>query len=264
MDPVGPLAVSHPCELPVPLASPSWRTLSKSWTDYSAILPRTKHNSKVNCRTLVIVVAAPVMLIGCGRSAPDSGRAPVPPLQFTAKVEVPPSLAPTDLALISGKERLQVGDSLEKAARVLPSPVGAFGLKDLPPGFGQAFRARGFETRDDGLGLILVDNRVALAMRRVENVSVEAIEEVVKTYIRQFGEPDESISGARIEYRFWRKEDQRLMLCTAPDRAEPARFDVTVAVGVISLMDALRMSYPAAREDRAMAERALPGLRHPG
>lgn len=200
---------------------------------------------------------------GCSRSEPVAQKATVPPIRFGGKVEVPSSLAPTDLALISESGRLRVGDSLEEAGRAFPPPD-SFGLKELPPGFGTGFRARGFETRDEGLGLILVDNRVAIAVRREENVKVERIEDVVKSFVRQFGEPDESVSGARIEYRFWNKEDQRLMLCTAPDRADPTHFDVTMAVGVMTLMDALRMSYPMAREDRAMAERALPGVRHPG
>ncbi len=211
---------------------------------------------------LLLLVAA-LLGGGCSRSEPVAQKATVPPIRFGGKVEVPSSLAPTDLALMSENGRLRVGDSLEEAGRTFPPPD-AFGLKELPPGFGTGFRARGYETREEGLGLILVDNRVAIAVRREENVNADKIEEVVKAFVRQFGEPDESVSGARIEYRFWNKEDQRLMLCTAPDREDPTHYDVTMAVGVMTLMDALRMSYPMAREDRAMAERALPGVRHPG
>lgn len=202
--------------------------------------------------------------MGCSRSEPVAQKPTIPPIRFGTKVEVPSSLAPTDLGLMGESGSLRVGDSLEEASRVFPSPQNAFGLKELPPGFGPTFKARGFETREEGLGLILVDDRVAVAIRREENVNGEKVEEVTKAFVRQFGEPDESVTGARIEYRFWNKEDQRLMLCSAPDREDPTHYDMTMAVGVSNLMDALRMSYPMAREDRAMAERALPGLRHPG
>lgn len=205
-----------------------------------------------------------LVIAGCSKQpAPVATKTP-PPIRFAGKVDVPNSLAPTDLGILNDGAPVRVGDSLEDANRAFPAPQDIFGLKELPPGFGSGFRARGFETPRDGLGLILVDNRVAVAMRRIEDVSADAAKEAVRRYVAEFGDASESVSGARIEYRFWSKEDQRLMVCTAPDRKEPSRFDVTVAVGVSTLMDALRMSHASAREDRAIAEKALPGLRHPG
>jgi hypothetical protein len=201
---------------------------------------------------------------GCSKQATPVVKNSPAPIRFAGKVEVPDSLAPTDLGILNDGNLLRVGDSLEDANRVFPAPQDIFGLKELPPGFGSGFRARGYETPREGLGLILVDNRVAVAMRRIEDVSADTAKDAVRRYVAEFGEPSESVSGARIEYRFWSKEDQRLMVCTAPDRKEPSRYDVTVAVGVSTLMDALRMSYASAREDRAIAEKALPGLRHPG
>lgn len=209
-------------------------------------------------------LVAATLVAGCSQEPATAAKPTVPPIRFGGKVEVPTALAPTDLALLSDEGRLRVGDSMDDASRVFPSPERAFGLKDLPPGFGSGFRARGYESAQDGLGLILVDNRVALAVRRLENVSFDAAQSAAKRFITEFGEAEESVSGARIDYRFWTKEDQRLMVCTAPDRTDPTRFDVTMAVGTAKIMDALRMSYPSAREDRAMAERVMPGLRHPG
>lgn len=205
-----------------------------------------------------------LVLAGCSKTPAPVAKNTPPPIRFAGKVAVPNSLAPTDLGILNDGTLLRVGDSLEDANRAFPAPQDIFGLKELPPGFGSGFRARGFETPREGLGLILVDNRVAVAMRRLEDVSVDAAKEAVRRYVAEFGDATESVSGARIEYRFWTKEDQRLMVCTAPDRKETSRFDVTVAVGVSTLMDALRMSHASAREDRAIAERALPGLRHPG
>lgn len=234
------------------------------WTDYSANLPRTKHNSVVNRNTRILAALIAVSLAGCGAPPQSPATSVAPPIRFPGKVAAPESLAPTDLALFSDTGRLRVGDSLEEATRVFPSPHGMVGPKELPPGFGPEFRARGYETREEGLGLILMDNRVAIALRRLENLEFPAVQEIVANFKENFGEAQESVSGARIDYRFWSKEDQRLMLCTAPDRNDPTRFDVSMAVGPTSLMDALRMSYPAAREDRAVAERTLPGLKHPG
>ncbi len=234
------------------------------WTDYSANPAQTTHNSKVNRNTWAFTGLIAISLSGCGSPQPVAKTPAAPPIRFAGKVTPPESLAPTDLALFSETGRLRVGDSLDEATRVFPSPHGMVGPKELPPGFGQEFRARGFESREEGLGLILMDNRVALALRRLENRAFPEVQDLVAEFKVSFGEAQESVAGARIEYRFWEIEDQRLMLCTAPDKNDPTRFDITMAVGPINLMDALRMSYPAAREDRAVAERTLPGLRHPG
>lgn len=201
---------------------------------------------------------------GCSKPPAPVAKTTPPPIRFAGKVPVPNSLAPTDLGILNDGNLLRVGDSLEDANRAFPAPQDIFGLKELPPGFGTGFRARGYETPREGLGLILVDNRVAVALRRVEDISADAANESLRRYVEEFGDASETVKGARIEYRFWSKEDQRLMVCLAPDRKEPTRFDVTVAVGVSTLMDALRMSYASAREDRAIAEKALPGVRHPG
>lgn len=187
---------------------------------------------------------------GCG--APAS-KATVPK-QPELVVADPGPLNAGDLALLDGAERLRIGDSPEDAERAFPVPANAFPFKDLPRMFAGQYRARGFETATMGFGAIYFENRLACAVHRQENVSAGEVQAIVRSYIAAFNEPDQMLPKGSIQYWFWSRDSERLMICSVPDREQVLRYDITIGLGVPTVMDALRMSYARAKEDQAIGE----------
>ncbi len=222
--------------------------------------PTLAHNRTVR---KVWILGLAVIAVGCG-GGDSANKAGSPAPSTVASVAPPSSLAPTELALFEGPAKVKVGDSADDADKAFPMPPGAFPFKEIPAGFQGDYRARGYDTSRDGFGVILYDNRVALAMRREENLTSGEITETFKEYQSAYGDPHDAVLGARIQYWFWEAEGQRLMLCAVPDSRDSSRIDLTIAVGDHVVMDALRMNIGSAREDRAAAEKALPAIRHPG
>lgn len=208
---------------------------------------------KARWTSLVLLLA----LAGCG-SSPGTVTMPKAPVK-APDIEAPPSLAPTQLMMIVGQERLKVGDSAEDADRAFPSPPGAFSVKELPERFGGLYRARGWETPTGGFGAIYYDNRLASAVWHIENITQGEMQGTVQDHVNAYGEPDQSLPGKGVQYWFWLKEDQRLMICSVPDRDHANRFDLTVALGHQVVMDGLRMSYLSAREDQSIADKRAGG-----
>ncbi len=189
---------------------------------------------------------------GCGMPA-----ATKPTVAQKAPTELgePTSLSPTELALLDGQSRIRIGDAPDDVEKAFPPPVNSFPFKELPRQFNGQYRAKGYETALNGFGAIYHDNRLAGAMWRLENVTAGEVQSIVRTYLSEFNDADQTLPKGSIQYWFWTRQDQRVMICSVPDRQLPLRYDVTVALGHVIVMDALRMSYPAAREDQSIGER---------
>lgn len=192
------------------------------------------------------------LAFGCG--APSSSPTGVP-ARKVEQVEAPPSLSPTDLAMITGQARLKVGDSAEDADRAFPTPPNAFPFKELPPQFNGLYRAKGFETATGGFGAVFYENRIAAMVYRMENITPGEVQASVHDHELAFGGPNQTLPGMGIQYWFWFKEDHVLMVCAVPDREQPEKFDLTIGLGQQVVMDALRMSYRAAKEDQSIGEK---------
>jgi len=198
-----------------------------------------------------ISLAGLLLAAGCGitPSKPVAIEKPLP------DIAEPASLGPTELAILDGQSRIRVGDSQEDVERAIPAPPNSFPFKELPRQFNGQYRAKGFETGQMGFGAIYHENRLAGGVYRQENVTAGEVQSIVRAYISAFRDADQTLPSGSIQYWFWRREDQRLMICSVPDRQQPLRYDVTIGLGHEVVMDALRMSYPAAREDQSIGER---------
>ena len=188
-----------------------------------------------------------------------------PSIQEKAVRELPdpPSLAPTELAILDGQTKVRVGDSQEDVERAFPIPPNSFPFKELPRQFNGQYRAKGFETAQTGFGAIYHENRLAGGVYRLENVTAGEVQSVVRSYIFALSDATQTLPKGSIQYWFWDRQDQRLMICSVPDRQVPLRYDVTIGLGHTIVMDALRMSYPAAREDQSIGERNRSANRSP-
>ena len=192
------------------------------------------------------------LLAGCGGPSSSPTGTPV---RKVAEVEAPPSLSPTDLAMITGQQRLKVGDSPEDGERAFPAPPNAFPFKELPPQFNGMYRAKGYETATGGFGAIFYENRIAAMVYRLENITLGEVQATVHDHELAFGSPNQTLPGKGIQYWFWFKEDHVLMVCAVPDREAIEKFDLTIGVGQQVVMDALRMSYRAGKEDQSIGEK---------
>lgn len=197
----------------------------------------------------------PILLLfvigGCGESNEPEAALAVP----NEPVAHPDVLERGQLCLIGPVGQIHVGDSQDEAEKVFPAPSGSFAVKELPAGFEPPYRARGYESSRDGFAAVLFGERVALAMRREEDVQAASVAALVDRYIAKFGNPDTRVDGPLVTYRFWEREGQRLAIYEAPDVEKTERRDVTVAVGTFGVMDAVRLSQKTAQEDSKAGEK---------
>lgn len=206
-----------------------------------------------------------VALAGCGDPA---SVAPIATDTAPATTTPPETVASPDfnrlttLALVSGDRTLKVGDSTDQAESFFERPRRSFLLRELPEAFGPGYRARGWESDRQGFGIVSYRDRVAAAMLTVEGVDETVVQETLQTHRRNDdpNNPDRRTftQESRVaRYWFWEEANQRVMVCAA--KTYRGDFTVTVAVGDIAALDALRMSPEEARNDANRAERAATG-----
>jgi hypothetical protein len=161
---------------------------------------------------------------------------------------------------------LFVGDSQDQVERLYPRPPGSFDFRELPPAFQQPYRADGWETPEVGFGALYYESRLAEAMRSEQNITEQDVLSTEADYQESLGKPSEVFPGVHVMYWFWEDSahNQRLMICAVQDKRDAKRFDLTTSVGDVVVMDALRMSPAAAREDRQVLEKSMPTVAHPG
>lgn len=205
---------------------------------------------------------AALILGGCGGGAQVQGPAPAPKPAAAMAVKAPDIEARTHLALIHNGKSLGVGASAEDAEQTFPRPPNASSFKDLPPGFEEPYRARGWETVTQGFGAVFYENRIVGAMFHENTLSQTEVDLTLQSYEATFGKAKYAFEGARSRYYFWESRPHRLMLFALRDK-ETIRYELTLAIGDTVVMDALRMSPVHAREDRLAVE-AKPTVGHPG
>jgi hypothetical protein len=192
-----------------------------------------------------------LLLVGCADEGPKSS---VRKSTFLSTEPVPaPGVLESDdrsLALLAPNGQIKVGMSLDDAEKIVPAPPNSFALKELPANFAEPYRARGFETYREGFGLILFAEKVAMAMRREEDLNADQVRLIKSRYLDTFGTPNDDKSDKEIGYLFWYREGHRLMVAISPDVTLKDRYDVTQAMGDAVVMDALRMNSIAAAEDQ--------------
>ncbi len=233
-------------------------------------------------KNLTLTAIAAFAVAGCGGGSPAKevkiGR---PTIEAPKQVEPPVSLdSDYKLSLYAdvtpktdeqGTEMdsptIQLGDSSDDVDKIFTSPTGSYTFKDLPPGFEKGYTSKGYENSKESFGAIFFDNELALAMIRRENVDPALISDVVDKYskanppkrtIDRQEPPTEflSVMGESIQYWFWEKDGQRLMICSAPDPKSSKTRDLTIAMGDQNPMNALRMGLVYAQNDRQAIEKA--------
>lgn len=125
-------------------------------------------------------------------------------------------------------------------------------MADLPEGWDkERYRVKGWEKGKDGFGVILYEDNIALALFTSEGRNAGDLKELQDIYQDILGKPGGVIEHKDSLYWFWQSEGQRLMLMALKTPSE--NYKITQALGAVELMDALRMSETAAKNDSAAA-----------
>jgi len=189
------------------------------------------------------------LLAGCQSQTPAS-ESPTP---SEPPVAAPSNLDRTDLALVNGSERLYVGDTWDVAARVYPAPRSAFEFNELPEKLQANFRARGWETAQEGFGVVLANDRIAAAMLQLDAANQSQLEKILKAYREMLPSltPTE-VAGRQVRFTFYENDSQRLMICA--QQMNP-RLYITIAVGDKDVMRQLGADPTRAASDRDELDR---------
>ncbi len=213
------------------------------------------------------LVALIALCYGCGNKEapkPDNTPAPLPINNPYGDGEIPKKtpfigeLYPDSrLGLISGPELLRVGDSERRALDLFPKPAKqSFDRSELPPMLDKPFRARGWESKMESFGLILLNGQVIVAVIETEAIEREFATEKVELYRKTFNEIEpQIIVNQSVSYWFWNLGRRRLMICLASNRDKT--LGLTIALGDESMMDALRMDAVSAAKDARQAATLL-------
>jgi len=217
-------------------------------------------------RRLWILGLALAGIVGCAEDTSPSAtpeKTPVaqkPNIPIPKLVEPPPPRLSGKLELLVGDEgqTIRLGDTPDMVEKLFPVPTGSVPFKDLPPGFGEGYTVRGYETSRGSFGALFFDNSLILVLERRENVDPYVVGTAITQYERAYGRPTDKVINKRIQYYFWEfaKEDRRIMICSTPDERYPDTVDLNIAMGDVLAMSAFRMSVEAARNDQDALEKA--------
>ncbi|HWA82352.1 MAG TPA: hypothetical protein VG820_02890 [Fimbriimonadaceae bacterium] len=217
---------------------------------------------------LVLAVAA----VGCASDhvasqdgAPPTQAAP-PPTKLTA---VPTFETTSKLGLIRRSGTVRVGMNQEDAFAIFKQSPNSYEKSDLPAAFDSPYEANGWQSKDEGFGMILYKDRVVVAVDELDGLSEGHLaSDVVKPYTDAFGPPqyfgDKNevkagyLDGKYVRYWFWQAGDNSgdiLMICAT--EVNTGKLNVAVAVGWNPAMETLRMTPNLAIDDQRGAERLI-------
>lgn len=153
---------------------------------------------------------------------------------------------------------IRVGQDVEAAlSGAFAKPKKGTVIREMPPGFDDSFDVSGWEIYDRNVAVLSKEGRVVLALDHREKLTDETAESLALQYVLAFGEPMVVVENDRVRYHFWQEGTVMLMVADAQGRTSRS---VTVALGLQTPMEKLRMSPEAARTD---AEAALALLTEP-
>lgn len=206
---------------------------------------------------------AVVALSGCGLLG---DRPPVIKSNASEQPDPMLTIAP-QIVMPTGAGGIVVGMSVDAAMAQFPKSDRAAAVSGTPLTLTDPpFNAKGWQSTSQGFGVISVDGRVGLAVRRLKVSPKNFVAAAVEAQQRAVGgEPPLSISDGVVSYYFWERENQRVMINAVqlPDK----NYSVTWAIGDISLMDHLRMNVKDAQTDieeaRKIRENTKPAAQQP-
>lgn len=203
------------------------------------------------------MLSASVLLAGC-----DAGADPV--TQEALLMEKPVVKLSTqrfaeigDPFLIKGSAKLSLFATEDEAFRVFPRPANGFDFFEESPITGENYVAKGWQSKVEAFGVVLLRGKVVLAHYTLENADFDTIQSMVTDYERAFARSAEpTVPGELGSYWFWESGRVRMMIATNKDAK--GKSILVATLGDIDVMSALRMSPEGARQDLVEARTKMP------
>lgn len=199
-------------------------------------------------------IAFSLLISGCAPSGFDPGS--MVANKPTVQVSTGWSLDEHAPYLIHGDSILRLHSSEEEAFNAFPRPRGAYDFFEDPPLDGDSYVAKGWQSGAEGFGIVLVRNRVVLALQTFDNVDADTASQTLQLYEQAMAPTvPEVVPSELASYWFWETGQARLMVCQTTDSKH--KNQLVVALGDADVMNALRMSRPAASQDIVEARAKL-------
>lgn len=168
--------------------------------------------------------------------------------------ETPDAGAFQRVTLRHGSREVRLGGDPGEVERAFDPPSRTFPIGELPFEEGE-LTVTGWQSANEGLGIISREGRVVLVLHTFERASERLADDLIDQYGALSRNLHTEIQGDNVRYWFWQDNRQRLMLVRHRDRR--GNLHVTVALGVIELMNVLRMDPDSAQEDADRADELL-------
>lgn len=212
-------------------------------------MARRDSKSRTFLASLPLAVLA---TFGCG-DPEKINLAPKPVFDINIVAKAPELGEPTSIRLRNGPDEIAVGDDVATAIDFYPKPKKSYEVRELPSAFGKEFRAQGWESDIEGFGVISHQGRIVAAMRMLHGVDEARLQNEVTAIRYRIGREVESIEGKSGRYWFWQIGRHRQVVCATPEGKDG--FLLTLAIGELNTMDALRLNIDLAKADVKRADR---------
>ena len=204
----------------------------------------------------LVCLTAFVSVLGCAGAEVESFEQPIH-RELSARIEEYTS--PSFLAMANGKRVLRLGESPEKALSLFPRPSRGFPIDDQVPGFPEVLKSKGWESSQEGFGIITRDDEVLLAMHQLE--SLDADQFAILLAELQAAVPDakfELTKRGTTETWWTAYSEDVLMISRTPNKKK--RYQVTVTLGHQLLAEALGLDkYMVADTQAPTSSVPIPG-----
>ena len=201
--------------------------------------------------------------VGCGQSSSPVASTSTPPADAPADdgafptpdfSQTSPLSLQSDSSVSGG--RVSVGDTDDQFKAAFPrSPADSRSLEgQLPVGASaEHWTAKGWDLDNatKGVGALLYDDRVALAMVQLDGVDESYVTKEVANY-QPYG-LNQYVGNRKVRYWFWVRGHATLMVCAF--QTGPNDLNLITALGDSDVMDRLHMSYSAAQDDAGSVDR---------
>lgn len=206
-----------------------------------------------------------VVLAGCRGAEPVAEDNPEGPEVVAPSPSIePPTIRESVFQLLYEGYGLRLGEQYADIEPRIAVPKNAFEFTELPPGLTPPFRARGWQSSREGLGVVTYNERVVLIMRQREQASPGDYEEARSFYTSEYPLiPAETVSGGKSQNTFLRKDGQTLMISAT---RSDAGLTLTVAIGQDEVMKIIGATPEAVQKGVESLDSMRPGpdAREPG
>jgi hypothetical protein len=146
---------------------------------------------------------------------------------------------------------IRVMDKATDVFDAFPRPAKSFPILNPPDVLKGQVNVLGWETDRRAVGILHLSERMILLLEIWDGADQDSIDGIVSETSASLSRHSEKIERGDVTYWFWHGDEDRAMICAAPD--DQGNIMVSRAFGRPAVMDVLRMNPADARADAADA-----------